>query len=219
MSRAEPGAAKRPPAKRPPAPSRRRPPSPPSVIAWRLARHHLLERESVDPVEVVRDLGGAHAQIASAAELALAVRVDDLKPGQIGELLQKRKLVKTWAMRGTLHYIAAKDLALWVAALSTRTPYHQPVWQRGFGVTLAQMEALMAAIGEALDGKALTREELDDEVVRRTDGSLAGRLRSGWGSCSSPPRTRGCSVSGRRRDATPPSCGRTSGCAAGSRAS
>jgi hypothetical protein len=172
-----------------------------SVIAWRLTRHHLLDDSPVDPVTVSSDLCGVHAQIASAAELALAVRVHGLKPGQIAALLQSRKLVKTWAMRGTLHYFPARDMPLWIAALRQRVPYERPVWQRGFNVTPAQMERLMAAIRKALDGRSLTREELDDAVVRLTDGSLRGRLRSGWGEllkpaayqgllCFGPPRGR-----------------------------
>jgi DNA glycosylase AlkZ-like len=151
---------------------------------------------------VAADLCGVHAQISSAAELALADRVDGLGPGRVGELIDpQRALVKTWAMRGTLHLFAADDLPLWVAALQTRVAYRKPYWQRGFKVTLAQMEALMEAVSQALDGRVLTREELDTEVARLTDGSLAGRLRSGWGEllkpaayegrlCFGPPRGR-----------------------------
>jgi hypothetical protein len=158
-----------------------------SVIGWRLGRHHLLERTKVDPVRIARDLFGIHAQIASAAELAVAVRSDGLRPGRVGALIaEKRDLAKAWAMRGTLHYFAPEDLALWVAAVRERKPYLQPAWQRGFKVSLQQMEALLAAIPRALDGRALTREELDDEVARLTDGSLRGRLKSGWGELLKP---------------------------------
>jgi hypothetical protein len=170
-------------------------PAPPvaveSVIAWRLARQHLKDRSESDAVAVASDLAGVHAQIASAAELALAVRVKDLEPGRVGALLDKRELVKTWAMRGTLHYFAARDLPLWIAALRHRVPYERPVWQRGFNVTLQQMETLMAAIGKALDGRSLTREELDDAVVKLTDGTLRGRLRSGWGELLKPAAYQG----------------------------
>ena len=150
---------------------------------------------------VASDVAGVHAQIGAAAELALAVRADGLKPGHVASLLERRELVKTWAMRGTLHYFAARDMPLWIAALRARVPYQRPVWQRGFNVTLDQMERLMAAIEKALDGGALTREELDQAVVKLTDGTLRGRLRSGWGEllkpaayqgllCFGPPRGR-----------------------------
>jgi hypothetical protein len=194
--------------------ARTKPPAPPipveSVLAWRLQHHHLAKRarpgrSSDGVVQVVRDLCGAHAQLASAAELALATRIDGLKPGVIGRLVtEERRLVKTWAMRGTLHYIAAEDMPLWIAALKDRVPYRQPVWQRGFKVTLAQMETLMEAIWKALDGRELTREELDDEVVRLTDGSLAGRLRSGWGELLKPAAYQGllCFGASRGRNVT-----------------
>jgi hypothetical protein len=173
-----------------------------SVIAWRLARHDLLERSGRSPEAVASDLFGIHAQIASAAEFASAVRVERLTPGRVGALLtERRALVKTWAMRGTLHLFAGRDMPLLIAALSGRVSYRQGAWQRGFNVTLEQMESLMRAIRRALDDGPMTREELDDAVVKLTDGSLRGRLRSGWGEllkpaayegalCFGPPRGR-----------------------------
>ena len=173
-----------------------------SVIAWRLSRHHLLERSGRDPEKIASDLFGIHAQIASAAEFASAVRAERLTPGRVGALLtERRTLVKTWAMRGTLHLFAARDMPLLIAALSGRVPYRQGAWQRGFNVTLEQMEGLMRAVRRALEDGPMTREELDDAVVKLTDGSLRGRLRSGWGEllkpaayegvlCFGPPRGR-----------------------------
>ena len=55
----------------------------------------------------------------SAAELAIGARVDGLPPADVqAALWQERSLVKTWAMRGALHLIAASDLPLYVAARS-----------------------------------------------------------------------------------------------------
>ena len=48
--------------------------------------------------------------------------------------------MKTWAMRGTLHLLPAAELPMWQAALSTRRPWESGAWQRGFGVTLAELE-------------------------------------------------------------------------------
>ncbi len=63
--------------------------------------------------------GGIQAQVMSAAELALGARVDGLTPQDVQSALwQERTLVKTWAMRGTLHLLAAHELPLYVAARS-----------------------------------------------------------------------------------------------------
>ncbi len=51
------------------------------------------------------------------AELAVEARVAGLTRSDVQSALwQKRTLVKTWAMRGTIHLFAAEDLPLIVAA-------------------------------------------------------------------------------------------------------
>ena len=80
-------------------------------------------------LEVVARLGGIHAQVMSAAELALLARVEDLEPDAVASALwQERTLVKTWAMRGTLHLLPAAELSLWITALADphRAPLPQP---------------------------------------------------------------------------------------------
>jgi Winged helix DNA-binding domain len=164
------------------------------VLAWRLARHHLdrrLPRERA--LEVAADICGLHAQLMSSAELTLWARVDDLEPDAVQRALWvDRSLVKTWAMRGTLHLLPAAELPLWQAALSTRRHYLKPYWLRNFGVTLEELEGLMAAVAQALDGRMLTREELADEAVRLTGSpELGDKLRHSWGALLKPAAYRG----------------------------
>ena len=53
----------------------------------------------------------------SAAEWQAGARIDGLTPGAVQEALWKeRTLVKTWAMRGTLHVLSAEELPLFTAA-------------------------------------------------------------------------------------------------------
>ena len=57
----------------------------------------------------------------SAAELAIWARSEGLSLGQVQESLwERRELVKTWCMRGTLHLLPAAEWPLWSAALSRR---------------------------------------------------------------------------------------------------
>jgi hypothetical protein len=110
------------------------------VIAWRTARHHLDERvPATAMLEVVSGLCGLHAQIMSSAELSLWARVEGLEPGAVQRSLwEERSLVKTWAMRGTLHLLPSAAFPLWQAARSTTGLWETGAWQRGFGVTLGE---------------------------------------------------------------------------------
>jgi uncharacterized protein YcaQ len=161
----------------------------PQIAAWRAARHHLNERSPATAMlEVVADIAGLHAQVMSSAELTLAARVDGLRPDDVRRALwEERSLVKTWAMRGTLHLLPAAEFPLWQAALSTRRGWETAAWQRGFGVTLGELARLNDAVAEALDGRLLTREELAARVGELTGSEeLGDKLRGSWGALLKP---------------------------------
>ena len=88
------------------------------VNTWRLSQQCPSPRlQAHNYITAVTRTGGIQAQVMSAAELALGARVDGLSPEDVQSALwQDRTLVKTWAMRGALHLIAASDLPLYVAA-------------------------------------------------------------------------------------------------------
>src|SRR5918911_2472954 len=93
------------------------------VIAWRLGRQHLAERAPrKDMLGVAADVCGLHAQVTSSADLTLWARVDGHRRDDLADALwKKRTLVKTWAMRGTLHMFPAKVFPTWLAAQRTRS--------------------------------------------------------------------------------------------------
>jgi hypothetical protein len=161
-----------------------------AVLAWRLERQHLAARAPrAKALDVVSDIAGLHAQVASCAELTLWARVDDLKPGDVDALLWKRRrLVKTWAMRGTLHLLPAAELPRYAGALARLRPrHHVPAWLRHHGLERKQAEAMLAAIADALRGAELTREELAAAVAERTgEPELAAKLKGGFGDLLKP---------------------------------
>ena len=165
------------------------------VLAWRLRRQCLDRRASRDEaLGVTAQMCGLHAQVMSSAELTLWARVEDLEPGMVGEALwEHRSLVKTWAMRGTLHLLPADELPTWVAAQGILKPrHHAKSWQKYYGLTYEEAEAMLAAIPEALDGRMLTREELAQEVGRIMGSEeIGGKLRDSFGALLKPSALRG----------------------------
>jgi Winged helix DNA-binding domain len=147
----------------------------PEVWGRRLARHALLApRAKEDLVEVVRAVCGIHAQMMPAAEVSIGVRVAGVTGQDVREeLWQRRSLVKTYGPRGTVHVFPADEWGLWAAALRANSRANEARWLAQMGLEVAQKEAIVAAIGEALDGRCLTREELGVEVARRA-GAFAG---------------------------------------------
>jgi hypothetical protein len=148
------------------------------VRARRLARSHLAERAPARSlVEVVRDVCGIHAQVMGSAELQLAARIEGITQEDVrAALWERRELVKTWTLRGTLHIHPADELGLWTAARRAVVGEADYVTE-----DFALVPAVVAAIGKALAGRMLTREELADAVVAQVGPGPRNQLASGWG--------------------------------------
>jgi uncharacterized protein YcaQ len=163
----------------------------PRAAAWRVHRHHLDRRAPAGSMlAVVSRLCGLHAQVMSSAELTVWARVEGLDRRAVQRALwEDRTLVKTWAMRGTLHLLPAAELPLWQAALSTNRRYLKPaLWQKYFGITIEELDCLTEAVAVALEGRVMTREELAREVARLTGSATFGAklAQSSWGAILRP---------------------------------
>ncbi|GHO80615.1 hypothetical protein KSD_83860 [Ktedonobacter sp. SOSP1-85] len=165
------------------------------VHAWRLSQHGLSPRfSSQDFVQAVMRTGGIQAQVMSAAELALCTRVEGLSPHDVkAAIFQDHTLVRTWAMRGTLHLLSARELPLYVAA---RDWQHTASWSNyfaEFGLSREQQEAYLLAIPHVLEQGPMTRLQLADAVAKHTGAARVRDLilSESWGSPLKPSAYRG----------------------------
>jgi hypothetical protein len=157
------------------------------ALAWRMRRHQLDPIGDLRIEEVVRRLSGVQAQVASSAELAIRVRSEAVKAGAVAEALARGDLIKTWAMRGTLHLLTPEDAGACLSLLAAGRPWERPAWQRYFGMDPVTANRFRDAVIDALDGRTLTREELIEVVTaKRGLGHLGEALRSGWGTLFKP---------------------------------
>lgn len=159
----------------------------PQVLAWRMRRQLLDPLGDLDAVDVVRRLCGVQAQVPAVAALAVRVRRRSPASGGVTEALEERRLMRTWAMRGTLHLLPPDQAGAYLSLVAASRPWEKASWQKAFGVAPDEMAALVEAVGQALDGRALSRDELVAELghlLRRPD--LETELRSGWGAVLKP---------------------------------
>lgn len=165
------------------------------VTRWRAERQRLTVPEP-DPVELARRLTGIHAQVASSSAAIAAVRGGT---GVDGPLWTDRSLVRTWAMRGTLHLLPADELGLWTAALTDRESRRRfpPSWEREHGVSGETLHAITAAIGRVLGAEPVGRAELVERVCADLGRpEVAGPMATGWGALLKPAAARGLLCSG-----------------------
>ena len=119
--------------------------------------HTCLEK----PGEVVRYLGAVQAQDYAGAKWSIGLRLPDGTDAGVEQEIADNVIVRTWAMRGTLHFVAAPDVR-WLLALvapriiarNTRRYSELELDER----TLARSNAVQADTlrgGERLDRRSL----------------------------------------------------------------
>jgi hypothetical protein len=168
--------------------------------AWRLQRQFLDPRGSADAVDVISRLCGVQTQIKSWADLAVLLRQTEPKARQVEHDIADGSLIKTWAMRGTLHLLRGSEAGFFLSLIASARTWYAPAWQRGFGATPTEIEALADIVSESLDGKALTRDELVAEIVANKEfAKMETQLRSGWGAILKPLAWQGVLCHGPRQ--------------------
>jgi hypothetical protein len=165
----------------------------PLKISWEQALAWRMRRQLLDPVGtqtvagVVRRLCGVQTQVASSAELAVRLRRTTSRRGEVARALAEGRVIKTWAMRGTLHLLTPEEGGTYLSLIAAGRSWETPAWERYFGLSPKQIEGLRHVVRAALDGKILTREELIASVTaKRGLGHVGEALRSGWGTLLKP---------------------------------
>ncbi len=81
------------------------------VLLVRLSAQRLLQSAPVRPRDVVRAVVGVQAQDQTAAALQLRARSAGLTLAEVARARnEERTVVRTWAIRGTLHWLAVEDV-------------------------------------------------------------------------------------------------------------
>jgi hypothetical protein len=159
----------------------------PQALTWRMRRHLLDPPADASTRDVVRRLAGVQAQVASSAELAVRVRQASSQRGDVARALGRGSIVKTWAMRGSLHLLDAADAGAYLSLIASARSWERPSWQRYFDATPQVMERLRETVRETLMDGPLTREQLVDRVSRKRGlGHVRDGLKSGWGTLLKP---------------------------------
>lgn len=88
------------------------------VAHRRLLNQRIAGERFSHPAEVVRWMGAMQAQDYQQALWAIAVRTAGATVADVEAAIAERAIVQTWAMRGTLHFVAAEN-AKWMLELLT----------------------------------------------------------------------------------------------------
>jgi hypothetical protein len=133
----------------------------PPIVAQRLYHQYLSRPGLAAPADVVRWFGAVQAQELPGALYAVGLRMRDATERDIEQAIADRSIVRTWPMRGTIHFVPAEDAQWMLRLLARRTNQKAASVYRRAGLT----DDIFVRAGETLartlqGGMVLTRKEL-----------------------------------------------------------
>jgi hypothetical protein len=135
--------------------------SPTTIAAWRLLGQRIGAARFEKPEDVVRWMGALQAQDYGQALWAVGLRMRTATVVDIEQAIADRTIIRTWPMRGTIHFVPAED-AKWMLQLGAARRLATD------GHRMAQLEldaAIMGRCGQLCydalhSGRQLSRPEL-----------------------------------------------------------
>lgn len=130
------------------------------IIRRRLRNHRLVQSPGDDPAAVVAWFGAVQAQDYLGALWAVGQRAPGTVQSDIELALAEGTIVRTWPMRGTLHFVAAEDVRWMLDLLAPRiVRRHAPRLHREFGLDAAALAACRKVLVGALGSGPLPRPQ------------------------------------------------------------
>ncbi len=114
------------------------------------------------PEDAVAWFGAMQAQDYLGSLWAIGLRTRGATESVVESAEARRAIVRTWPMRGTLHFVAADDVRWMTRLLAPRiVARHSARWKRDFGVTAKLLGRADEIVTGALEGgRRLSRERL-----------------------------------------------------------
>ena len=139
------------------------------IIRRRRESQFLIRPAAHDPATVVAWFGAVQAQDYLGALWAVGQRTRDAVESDVELALAERSIVRTWPMRGTLHFVAADDVRWMLDLLNPRIiQRHAHRLEREFELDARTLAGCRKALIHALKGgEPLTRRQVYDALAAR----------------------------------------------------
>lgn len=145
-----------------------------SLIAQRLAAQ-ALAHPARSVLEVARHLGALQAQDFAQSQWALAVRCRRATASAVERAFADGQILRTWAMRGTLHVVPAED-AGWLVRLCARRNLARAARRlREVKIGDRDLAAARRVVEKVLPREGLPREEVFEHLERAGQATQSQR--------------------------------------------
>ncbi|HEY3818246.1 MAG TPA: winged helix DNA-binding domain-containing protein [Polyangiaceae bacterium] len=131
------------------------------VVRRRLRNQRLVAPKLDRPADVVRWLGAVQAQDYLGSLWGIGLRTTSAREVDVERAVEERAIVRTWPMRGTLHFVAAEDVRWMLRLLAPRVIARSAGRRRQLGLDATTFTKSRSRLERALgDGGVLTRPEV-----------------------------------------------------------
>jgi hypothetical protein len=153
------------------------------IALQRLANQQVAQPAFAQPSEVVAWLGAVQAQDYLGALWAVGLRTPSATEQAIEQALAEKTIVRTWPMRGTIHFVAAADVRWMLELLAPRVVKRSASRRAQLGVDDATLAASAKVVAKALQGgRQLRRSALYERLEQAgiATGASRGLHILGW---------------------------------------
>jgi hypothetical protein len=128
------------------------------IVRRRLGAQHLATTALATPADMVGWFGAVQAQDYLGALWAVGLRLTDAHERDVERALADRSIVRSWPMRGTLHFLAGPDARWMIELLAPRAAAAATNRLRAMGIDAQVLSrARRALVAQLEGGRQLTR--------------------------------------------------------------
>lgn len=141
--------------------------TPQELAQLRLHQQQISRTKFKTPAQVVSWLGAIQAQDYAGAKWSVGLRLPDATDADIERAIADKHVIRSWPMRGTLHFVAPADLRWMLALLTPRIVASAALRHQRLELTGALFARSRKLFSKALQGgNLLTRDEMYDVLER-----------------------------------------------------
>lgn len=130
------------------------------LTALRLSAQRIADPPAATVTETVRALLALQAQDLPGARWSVGLRTRGATDADVGAALASGEIVRSWPMRGTLHLVAAEDLAWMLRLTRPRQAGFAAARRRDLGITDEELRAAADIARARLEGGGVLRRDL-----------------------------------------------------------
>ena len=130
------------------------------LVAARLRNQRAVAPRFATPRDAVHALGAVQAQDFAGSLWGIALRTTNASLAEVEAAITAREIVRTWPMRGTLHFVDARDLRWLVGLLAPRVIKRAASRYRDLGLDDKTLVKSRKLVEKALAGTTIARPDV-----------------------------------------------------------